>query len=243
MALLVALGLVQPALGQSDFEAQVEATMADLQWGMRHREVFDQIEERIQERHRPALKAATGAIEQDRVLARAREDTARVKRDFVVFDGRVSGWDVSAIGPEFRRNTHEAMLVFEDERSKNHYFFMRGRLWKWYRQFHPDAFGGADFDTVGQALMRKFGPAQERIGERVDGGGPERWLEWSGKRTRVTVIDRGTHIVLLLTDLRVHAQLATLRRNALPRRAQRKHKVLDAILMSEEEREAFRAQR
>lgn len=240
MVAMLAVGQVAAVHARDDgFADSVAETMDGLEWGMSHKDVFKLIESRVKERYREQLEEAPGSIEQDQIMSRMREEIAKVRRDFVVFDGRVSGWDVSSVGPEFRRNTNEAMIVWDDEKSRNHYFFIKGRLWKWYRQFKPDAFGGADFDVVGQALMARFGHAEEQQGQREKDGGLERWLAWEGKRSRVTAIDQGSHVVLLLTDLRVFNQLATLRKGALPRRHKRKS-TIDSILMNEDEREAWR---
>lgn len=225
---------------QEQVETELEGILDGLEWGMSYTRVFERIESRIRETYRERLsEARNDVLEQDRILEQMRAKVAKVKRDFVVFDGQVSGWDVSAIGPEFRRGSHEAMLVYDDDQSRNYFFFMRGRLWKWYREFKPTAFGGADFDALSEAFAARFGDSELQAGKRLEGSAMERWRSWDGVRTQLIAVDRGSLIAFVLLDRRVKGQLANLRRDALPRGQQRRT-IVDAVFMTEAEREAFR---
>lgn len=238
----LALGLAAPVAAEPNaaFEDLVTDTMDGLEWGMSYKAVFAMIEERIRAEYKEKmLEAANDVLVQDRVVNDMNNAIAKVKRDFVVFDARVSGWDVSVVGPEFRRGSGEAMLVYDDEQSRNYYFFMRGKLWKWYREFKPGAFGGNKFDVLSEALQHRFGSAKEHTGTRLPDGPLERWMDWDGPRSRLTAIDKGNRIVLLLADQAVTGKLAIYRRNAIPR-GRSKNATIDAIFMTEDEREDWR---
>lgn len=226
--------------GRASVDDHAQDMLGGLEWGMRPPAVFAVIEGRLREQLKEALhEARHDAIAQDRLLSALRRRLARIKKDFVVFDGRVSGWDVSAVGPEFRRGTGEAMLVYDDERARNYCFFMRGRLWKLYREYKPDAFAGADFDALAPALQSRFGVTELEAGKRLPDSPLTRWLRWQGGQSTVVAIDRGSQVAIVLSDNRVGARLASLRRGALPR-GRRQRTVVDAVIMTAEEREAFR---
>jgi hypothetical protein len=71
-----------------------------------------------------------------------------------------------------------------DQNSQNYYFFINGKLWKWYKAFSADVFQGKSFDQFAQAVQGRYGEGHVKKG---DGG--QRWLEWQDTGTALRAVD------------------------------------------------------
>src|SRR5687768_16446383 len=79
-------------------------------------------------------------VEEDRLRTQLAQEIEAVNKGLVSFDGRTTGWDVSYLKGEFAHNTNETMQVVRDNNSQNFYFFIDGKLWKWYKAFDAEVF-------------------------------------------------------------------------------------------------------
>jgi hypothetical protein len=213
--------------------------LGELRWGMHREDVLALIKKRIRADYTERVKAEHDIVRQDALYAEANEVFRRVKDGFVVFNGRKTGWDASPIAEEFAHGTNESMLVVDDPNARDLYFFFNDRLWKWYRELKPAAFGGASWDNVSSVLSEQFGAAHERAEPRSENGTPYRMLSWSDDSTRVTALSRGSETCLVFEQRATLDHLAELREHAMPRSNQA-HPVLDGVIMTTAEREAWR---
>jgi len=209
---------------------------------MSPREGFDHFTKQLQERYRPRLAKATGAIEEDRLRGDMRDQQARMRRTFIRFTGDASGWDSSFLRDEYTHGNNEAMLQVREEQthSNSHYFFINERLWKRYQAFDSSAFGGATFDQFAEAIQRRFGPGVERTGSLVEGRPPTRWIEWQDGTTRLRAVDQSRFygfFCLVFEDKAVLAQLPTLRSHTI-QRTQAGASIVDSVLVGEGEERA-----
>lgn len=207
----------------------ITAMLGELQWNMSKAELFESMAERIKQQYEPRIAEANGIIEEDHVYQQMREEIRRLRDNFFAFDGEVTGWDVSFIGPEFRHGSSEAMLVAQDDTARNFYFLIKNRFWKWYRSFEPGTFGNRSFDEIAVALEGRFGPGEWREREPGSDAPDARWVEWDFGHTRVRAVQRGQSFALVLESKQVLQQLARLRRNAKPRR-KKDTSVVDSVL-------------
>ena len=122
--------------------AAIGPALGDLHWGMTRDEVYNHFVNKIREDYRVPLAKATGAIEEDRLRAELNDKVRAIRDSYVRFDGRATGWDVSFLRDEYTHRNSEAMLQINDENSQNFYFFINGRLWKWFKAFNADVFAG-----------------------------------------------------------------------------------------------------
>ena len=68
---------------------------------------------------------------------------------------------MSFLKGEFTHGNDEAMIVVRDGNSQNFYFFIGGKLWKWYKAFDASVFPAGNFGTFAQGVQRRFGPAKD----------------------------------------------------------------------------------
>jgi hypothetical protein len=219
--------------------APIAHALGELRWGMHKDDVLGLIKNRIRADYSERVKAEHDIVRQDALYSEANEAFRRVKDGFVVFNERKTGWDASAIAEEFAHGTGESMLVVDDPNARDLYFFFNDRLWKWYRELKPAAYGGANWQGISDVLQEQFGKAHERPEPRSENGTPYDTLSWSDDSTRVTALWRGSETCLVFEERATLEHLAMLREHAMPR-GQQKHPVLDGVLMTAAQREAWR---
>ncbi len=169
--------------------AEIGKAMGDLKWGTPREEVLERFTAGIKEKYRPQIAKATGAIEEDKLRAKMRDELGRIKTSLVEFNGKKTGWDVSFLKGEFTHHNNESLFVVNDQNSQNYYFFINGKLWKWFKAFNTSTFEGKNFDQFAAAIQGRYGKAQAREGELTAGSGKQRWLEWQDGDSRLRAID------------------------------------------------------
>ena len=124
-----------------------------------------------------------------------------------------------------------------DGQSQNFYFFIRDRLWKWYRAFNADVFEGQDFNAFRGALQGRFGEGRTQSGALHEGGDTRQWVEWQDDATRLRAVDETQFFgfyCLVFEDRRTLANIATLRANPdSRRRARSTNSLIDAVTQPE----------
>lgn len=174
---------------QAPASPEIAKSLADVKWGMSKDEVEKVFIDKIKTKYKPLIAKTKDAVEEDRLRQVAKQELSRVREGYVEFDGKSTGWDVSFLKGEFSQKNDEAMLVVRDENSQNFYFFIEGKLWKWYKAFDASVFPANNFSTFAGAVQRRFGDAKEAKGELRKGAGERQWLEWQDKETRLRAVD------------------------------------------------------
>ena len=220
-----------------DTSAAVAEALGDLRWGISKDELLKLLKKRMRADLDRRIKAERDVVRQDALFRAAQEQARRLSEDYVSFDGRKTGWDVSPIAGEFAHGNGEAMLVVAHGNTRNTrdlYFFVRGKLWKWYRELQNQ-----DSDDALAAYRARFGrgsPQRERMSELKT---PYDGVTWTDAETRLTLIRRGTDLCLIFEDKAAVEQLAVTRRRSAPK-ATKTHAALDveSILMTDSELKA-----
>jgi hypothetical protein len=217
--------------------AAIAEALGELRWGMEPRQVHQYFVQQIQQRYRPRLAKAPGSIEEDRLRREMDDEVRRLRESYVRFEGSRTGWDLSFLRGEFTHGNQESMLVYRDENSQNFYFFIGGRLWKWYKAFDASVFQGQGFEQFAGAVQGRFGQAAERSGRLVEDGPQQRWLEWQDSATRLRAIDQ-THFYgfycLVFEDKGVLDRIDTLRTHTVAAGGQGGHALVDSVILPED---------
>jgi len=211
--------------------AEISKSMGDLKWGMTEDELQKQLIGKVKEHYKPLIAKTKDAVEEDRLREKANGEIKRIKDSFVEFKGTSTGWDVSFLRGEFTHGNSEAMLVMQDQNSQNFYFFIGGKLWKWYKAFDAAVFPADSFATFASAVQRRFGPAKDAHGELAPGSGERHWLEWQDEQTRLRAVDQtdfyGIYSLVFEQKTTV-ANLAQLRSNTREV-ASKQHAMIEAV--------------
>ncbi|MET0341744.1 MAG: hypothetical protein ABW252_12135 [Polyangiales bacterium] len=194
--------------------AQIATSMGELKWGMTRDQVVEHFTNQIRDKYKPLLAKSSGAIEEDKLRARQRDELNKMKSSLVEFNGKKTGWDVSFLKGEFTHHNMESLFVVTDDASENYYFFIQNKLWKWYKAFKTEAFEGKSFGEFAVAIQARYGKAVVREGEAVHGGGKQQWAEWQDANTRLRAVDNKQFYgfySLVFEDKATLAKLASLR--------------------------------
>ena len=209
----------------------VTKAMGDLRWGMTRKQALAWAHEKVEDRYRARLAKAHDSLEDDSLRIEMQEALRRIRESQVDFTGRPTGWDVSFLKGEYTHRNGESMFVVKDHNSQNFYFFMKGRLWKWYKALDEKAFAGRDFNAFSKFLQARFGKAKTKRGELAPGLGKRRWLEWHDRTTRMRAVDQtkfyGFHC-LVFEERATLARLGDLRRHKTDARPDT-HAVVDSV--------------
>jgi len=213
----------------------IAPALGDIHWGMTKDEVLRYFTKQVREEFHPALTKAPGAIEEDQIRHQMSEKILRIRDSYIQFHGQTTGYDSGFLRPEFTHNNGESMLRVQTDQSDDYYFFIRGRLWKWYRAFNSTVFGGATFDQFAAALQGRFGPAWERNEPTHEGGERVHWLEWQDDATHLRAVDNNSFYgfyCLVFESKETLGRLAELRPNR-GRPEAHGHSLVDAVTSGE----------
>jgi len=217
------------AVAKSD---KIAEAMGKLKWGMSRDDVLKDVTNKVKEKYRPLLAKTKDAVEEDRLRLEAKDELDAIKKGVIDFDGKTTGWDVGFLKGEFTHNNDESMIVQRDGNSQNFYFFIGGRLWKWYKAFDSSVFPGSNFNTFASAVKGRFGDSKETKGEIRPGEGQRRWLEWQDGQTRLRAVDNtGFYgfFCLVFEEKSTVDRLASLRSNAPENTGEKKHALVEAV--------------
>lgn len=230
----------QPAAQQQQAAAPQSAAIAEslgeLRWGMEPRAVHEHFQKQIRESFRIRLSKAPGTIEEERIRHDMDDQLRRLRESYVRFDGERNGWDLSFLRGEFTHGNRESMLVYRDDNSQNFYFFIQGRLWKWYKAFDASVFQGQPFAQFARAVQGRFGNAVERNGRLTEGGPEQQWLEWQDRSTRLRAIDQTRFYgfyCLVFEDKGTLGRLESLRSNTIQTQTAGNHALVESVTLPE----------
>ena len=212
--------------------AEISKSMGDLQWGISKDELQKKLIDKVKETYRPLVAKTKDAVEEDRLRQKATDEMKRIKESFVEFTGTSTGWDVSFLRGEFTHGNDESMLVMKDANSQNFYFFIDGRLWKWYKAFDAEVFRAGDFSSFAGAVQKRFGPAKDVTAELTPGSGQRHWLEWQDDKSRLRAVDQSDFYgfyCLVFEEKATVGKLAQLRTNTRDVGGSNKHALVEAV--------------
>lgn len=217
--------------------AAIAESLGELRWGMEPRAVHQYFQNKIREDFRERLSKAPGTIEEERIRHEMEGRLRELRESYVRFDGDRTGWDLSFLRGEFTHGNRESMLVYRDGNSQNFYFFIQGRLWKWYKAFDATVFQGQPFAQFAEAVQGRFGRAVERTGQLAEGGPEQHWLEWQDRTTRLRAIDQTRFYgfyCLVFEDKGTLERIASLRTNTI-RSENQGHALVESVTLPEGE--------
>lgn len=215
--------------------AEIAKTMGDLKWGTPRDEVYAHFADAIKAKYKPLLAKAGGALEEDKLRAKMKDELVKLKSSEVDFNGKKTGWDVSFLKGEFTHLNGESLFVVSDDNSENYYFFIQNKLWKWYKAFKTEAFAGKSFDQFAEAIQARFGASQKREGDATHGGGKQSWLEWQDQSTRLRAVDNSGFYgfyCLVFEDKDTLRKLSQLRTNKVAE-AKKGNSLVDSVTSDE----------
>lgn len=196
--------------------------MGDIRWGISHNELLSYYEKKIREFYRPLLAKAGGAVEEDNIMNKMRDEVKRLKGSYIEFAGQKTSWDVSLVGKEYTHNNNESMLYVKGEflgegiNYSDYFFFINDRLWKRFRAFNQDAFEGIPFADFADRIQAMFGPAKQGFCFDREGNKSLCKEFWQDDNTLLTAVDNTDFygvFCLVFVDKETDRNISKLRKN------------------------------
>jgi hypothetical protein len=120
----------------AEHKKKLAELMSAFKFGMSKDEILGVLQKQLDERYAEQIAATTDVAAQDKLRREKKQELDRVRKTYVEFDGKKTGWDVSLIEEQFAHKTQESMLVYwENQNGKNQrrFFFMyQGKLWRMF---------------------------------------------------------------------------------------------------------------
>jgi hypothetical protein len=186
--------------------------MGDLRWGLSEGDVISYARRKLEDSYDAQIQKTKDSAKKGQLRADLKRAQAEVAKSKVEFEGSGSKWDRSPIAGEFGYGDSESMVVSKEPEAENYYFFLNGRLWKWYRAVDKGVVGG-DFKKFSQNVETKFGKGRAKKGEIAQGQGEMQFVEYLDRNSRMRAADNSKHSVFAL----IFEEMATVRELAASR--------------------------
>ena len=208
-----------------DTKLVIGQTLGQVRWGMSKADLLKLLKAQIRAEFEQRIKVERDIMRQDALYQEAQLQYRRIAENYVTFEGPKTGWDVSPIGSEFTHGNREGMLVVTGKKTRDFYFFIQGKLWKWYREL-------GDSEDALTEVQARFGKGKPQLERRNDSKIAFPGATWTDGSTRVTAMTRGAEGCLILEDMHTIEQLAVLRHHVDAKPKGKTSAVIDAILLS-----------
>ena len=167
----------------------VSALMGPFKFGMTYEEVMGVLAKQIDEKYHAKVKETRDINQQDKYRRTAMKEKAEIKKTFVKFEGRKTGWDVSIVDKEIGHKNDEAMIVYWEndpdtkKDQRRFFFFVDQKLWKMFIAFNTDVFQGKTFADFQGTMETRYGKAADEMRDDV------RFLAWRSPGYYLRAID------------------------------------------------------
>jgi hypothetical protein len=206
---LAIAGTAQRANAQA---SKIATSMGDLRWGLSESETTAYAKRYLEQRYDAQIQKTKDNGKKGQLRADLKKAQADVGKSLISFEGKSSRWDVSPVAGEFTYGNGESMLVAKEPEATNYYFFLNGRLWKWYKAVDQGAAGG-DFKKFSRTVEGQFGKGRVKKGELAPGKGETQWLEYLDRNSRMRAADNSKRGVFAM----IFEEMATVRELASTR--------------------------
>ncbi len=176
-AVKVAARTGKKATPKKQVNAQSKKALGELmgpyKFGMSKEEVIGILGKDLDAKYHEKIDATTDTYAQDQLRKEKKKELARLASNWVVFNGKRTGWDVSLVEDEFAHGTGEAMLVqWENQDGKNQrrfFFFADGRLYKMFISLDTSTWPEEtrNFATFRQSMEGRYGSGDVEEGKIV----------------------------------------------------------------------------
>lgn len=191
-------------------------SLGKLRWGMSQTEAVATLLEKIEESHAEDIRRTRMTPAETEVRRQMKAEISDLRSGHVMFNGSPTRWDGTFLEGEFTHNNNESMVTYQDGSSRNFYFFINGKLWKWIKAFDQPTFNGKSFNDFAKFVRGRFGSGSAKRGPRTPHGNAVQYLELSAGGTRLRAFDRlggDRSFALVFEDKGTVSRLASLRTN------------------------------
>ncbi len=222
-------------VGAKISERALGELMGQFKFGMSKQDVLKVLSRQINERYKDRIAATSDVYAQDKLRRDRQAEFDRIKKSFVEFKGKKTGWDVSIVDDQFAHNTDEAMMVHwenaaESSRDQRRFFFFHdGQLYKMFIALNSQQLKNE---------QRNFAYFQSLMEQRYGAGkvvADKGYIEWKSPTYRVLALDKLAFygsFCLVISHPAEDAELASIREAHKKPKAE--NKVIKAVMEKDE---------
>lgn len=217
--------------------------MGPFNFGMSKDKVLKILSQQLDERFEDKIKETSDVYAQDALRRQKKAELKKVKKSYVEFEGKKSGWDVSIIDDQFGHKTNESMLVYwENNASGNDqrrfFFFHHGQLYKMYIALNSSMLPQEQrsFDFFKNLMIKRYGPGKLVTIKKRSGAVVPALVDWAGKKHHVQAIDKMSFygsFCLMIADPSVESSVASDRDAA--KEVKKGNAVIDSMLEGDDD--------
>jgi hypothetical protein len=223
-------------VGAKISERALGELMGQFKFGMGKQDVLKVLSRQINERYKDRIAATTDVYAQDKLRRDRQAEFDRIKKSFVEFKGKKTGWDVSIVDDQFAHNTHEAMMVHwenspESGRDQRRFFFFHdGQLYKMFIALNSQQLKNE---------QRNFSYFQNLMEQRYGAGkvvADKGYIEWKSPTYRVLAVDKLAFygsFCLIISHPQEDAAIASIREAR--RKPKAENKVIKAVMEKDDQ--------
>ena len=177
----------------------VSAILKTLDWGVSSIAVFEALEAEVDAQYADRLKQADTLII-DKMMRRRRAEKKAIRKAYVRFDGRTSGYEASLIADDFSANNGEAMVRVDDGPAQRYYFFKDEQLYKVLVVYSTAVARQTKFPAFVSKAAGKYGKPVKTINDKAADNALTGAI-WRDDMTELRVHDRslyGTYTMAFL---------------------------------------------
>lgn len=131
---LLLLLLLPEALGAEPLDpGRLDPSWVRLEFGANYEGLLEFLKARTAGFYQARIANTLDVAEADKLKKAMEATISGLGRDYVVFDGQRSGWDVSVVRGEFAHNSGESMLHIQEGKVHYHFFLFKGAFYKLVR--------------------------------------------------------------------------------------------------------------
>jgi hypothetical protein len=187
----------------------------ELAWGIDRKKLGEIYDKVIDEDYKPRYQKAQPGPQTDALDAEVAERKAEFRRSYTEFNDTKTGYDMTALRPEFTYNNKEALMSIERGGRTRYFFFIGGKLWKIVDSFKlgEKSQWGKTYDEALAKLAKHYGEGRVREAD-AEAGRPYKEADWKDTTTQVRAVDwANNEFAIVFQDSATVANLPTLRKN------------------------------
>jgi hypothetical protein len=245
-AAAVALALVAGTAFESSAHARghvnakaLASLKGKFEFGMTPKQVLGALKKEIWDRYKEKISETQSIYAQDKLRRERGRELARIRKTFIEFDGKKTGWDVSIIDDQFAHNTDESMLVYWEndpdsgKDQRRFFFFHHGQLYKMFIALNSGMLKGQQkrFDYFQNLMERRYGHGKVAYAKDSEGKKHPESITWATRKYVVQALNKlqfyGS-FCLVIADRDAAQVVADTR--AAARKPKHRNKIIESII-------------
>lgn len=169
----------------------------EFKFGMSKDDVLGILSKQLKSKYKEQIQNTSDIYTQDALRRKQNSELKTVRKSYVEFQGKKTGWDVSIIDDQFGHSSDESMLVYWEHNAdgndqRRFFFFYMGNLYKMYvilnsKILPPEK---RNFEFFREMMAKRYGPGKLVTKKKRNGKVIPVLMDWASSKVHVQAIDK-----------------------------------------------------